>query len=259
MYIFLDIGGTYTKIASSNNLKTLENFSYYKSPQNYIKGREEIKKEIEKIAGKEKIKQIIIAIAGVVDEKKHTIIDSPNLKNWSKKPLVNYLKKHYSCPIHLKNDAQVSALGEIHYYNKHQIIAYICIGTGLGGALVVNRKIVKNNFGFEPGRLIGESHKTLEEKLGGRSLKKNSLSLKNKKHLNNWHKDLAIGLSNISYLWSPELIIIGGGLADNYLSIIKLNKYFKKYFSINKNIKIKKAKLKNKSALWGALYYVKNQ
>lgn len=255
MYIFLDIGGSYTKIASSSNLKELENFSYFKTPKKYLDGKNKIEEEIEKIVNSKKVKKIVVAIAGLVDEKKNIANECPNINNWSKRPLAKNLKQKFKCQVYLKNDAQLSALGESVYNNleNKKIIAYLSLGTGVGGALVVNNNINPNHFGFEPGRQIIKNNQSLEKLIGSKNLKTGNINL------HDWHKNLAIGICNTAYFWSPELIIIGGGLAEKYLDLKILKKIIKQYFSIDKNIKIKKSKLKRQSALWGGLYFINNQ
>lgn len=251
MYIFLDIGGTYTKIASSKNLKNLDNFKHFKTSQNYIKAKKEIKEEIIKISGNKKIKAIVIAIAGMIDYKKKQIIFCPNLKDWSKKPLLNFLKKNFNSKVYLFNDADLAALGETSYLRSN-IIAYLSLGTGVGGTRIVNRKIDLNNFGFEPGHQIIDKGRSFEDLVGNKNIKKC------KNNLEEWHKNLSIGLLNTSLLWSPELIILGGGLSHKYLSLKLLKSKLEKHFLFQK-IKIIKSKYKNKSALYGAMYYLKNK
>jgi len=257
MYIFLDIGGSYTKIASSSNLKDLKTFSYFKTQKNYIQGKKKIEEEILNISANKKIKAIVIAIAGMVDNKKN-IVDCPNLKNWSRKPLVKDLEKKFDCSVYLFNDADLAGLGEASY-EKSNNIAYLSLGTGVGGSRIVNKKIDKNNFGFEPGHQIIEKNKSFENLVGNKNIKKNNLDLEDKKNLQKWHENLAIGLVNTSLLWSPELIILGGGLSCKYLSLKLLKPLVSKHFPFSKTLKIKKSKLSNKSALYGALYYLKNK
>ncbi len=258
MYIFLDIGGTNTKIASSNNLKILNSFYYFKTPANYLKGKKKTEEEILKIANRKKIKAIVVAIAGMVETHRKQIITCPNLKNWSKKPLVEDLEKKFNCSVYLLNDADLAALGEASYVKSNNI-AYLSLGTGVGGSRIVNKKIDINNFGFEPGHQIIEKNKTLEDLVGNKNLKKNNINLENQKNLLWWHENLAIGVVNTSLLWSPDLIILGGGLSHRYLSLKLLKPLVIKYFPFSKNLKIKKSKLKNQGALYGAMNYLKDK
>lgn len=252
MYIFLDIGGSYTKIASSSNLRKLINFYYFKTSPFYLKGKKQIEEEILKISSNKKIKAIVIAIAGMINVEKKQIISCPNLKDWSKRPLVKELEKKFNCLTYLFNDADLAGLGEASY-EKADIIAYLSLGTGVGGLRIVNKKMDINSFGFEPGHQIIEKNKSFEDLVGSKNIKKNKINLKN------WHKNLAIGVVNTSLLWSPDLIILGGGLSYKYLSLKLLKPLVTKYFPFPKNLKIKKAKLKNKSALYGAIYYLKTK
>ncbi len=258
MYIFLDVGGTYAKIASSNNLKDLNNFYYFKTPSNYLQGKNKIEEEILKISKTKKIKAVVVAIAGMVDSEKKQIIACPNLKNWSKKPLVRSLEKKFNCLVFIFNDADLAGLGEA-FYAKSNNIAYLSLGTGVGGSRIVNKKIDTNNFGFEPGHQIIEKNKSFEDLVGNKNIKKNNIDLKNKKNLYLWHNNLAIGVVNTSLLWSPDLIILGGGLSYKYLSLKILKPLVLKYFPFSKNLKIKKSKLKNQAALYGALNYLKDK
>ncbi len=258
MYIFLDIGGTNTKIASADNLKKINNFYYFKTPKNYLKGKKKIEEEIIKISENKKIKAIVIAIAGMVDGQKKQIITCPNLENWSKKPLIKSLEKKFNCLLYLFNDADLAALGEASFV-KETNIAYLSLGTGVGGSRIINKEIDRNNFGFEPGHQVIEKNKSFEDLVGNKNIKKNNINLDNKKNLYWWHENLAIGLVNTSLLWSPDLIILGGGLSHRYLSLKLLKPLVKKHFPFSKDLKIKKSKLKNQGALYGALNFLKNK
>jgi glucokinase len=64
--------------------------------------------------------------------------------------LKNNLEKHFSLPIAVDNDANVAALAELELGagKGSDYFLYITLGTGVGGTIVVNRKIFRGFHGY---------------------------------------------------------------------------------------------------------------
>lgn len=92
------------------------------------------------------IEGIGIGMPGPVDSHNGTAINAVNLL-WQDVPVVNELQKRLAqqLPIYMENDVNVGAIGE-HLFGVAQGISnyvYLAIGTGLGGAVMLDNKIMR--------------------------------------------------------------------------------------------------------------------
>ncbi|MGC8981481.1 MAG: ROK family protein [Minisyncoccia bacterium] len=270
MYILGNIGGTKTRIGISKNLKKIDKIFLYSTPKFYKEFLELISKflHIGKVGN---LKASCFGFAGVFDKKKERLIFAPNLKDYENKNLKNDLEKILNCKVYLENDAILEALEEANFGagKKFKIFGYVTLGTGIGGAKVVNFKIDENYFGFEPGHslfLIQDKDKIIpievEEVLGGKSIEraigKNPKDIKDEKFWINYSKILALFLINISLLWSIEGIILGGSLTKS-VNFKVLKKEFNRFYPFSIKPKILKAKIKKSKGLYGALLFLKDK
>jgi len=149
-----DIGGTKTNIAiitKNGSIKEL------KKIQTTAENPEAIKDSLIKnitslINGYDNIIGIGIASAGRVIFKKKIIgYATDNLKDWTEYPLVEQLKNEFELPVFIDNDVNAALLSEIKISDslmeKYNNIVFITIGTGLGGALAIDGKIIRGSTG----------------------------------------------------------------------------------------------------------------
>ncbi len=260
MKIIFDIGGTNTRISFIKDGKIGEVFKI-STPQNLESFKDLIVESIKKISGKENIESIVGGVAGVLMNGK--IINSPNLKNWNGFEIQSFLQKHFCEKSFVYNDADLAGLGESVYGAGRgiSIVAYIGIGTGIGGVRIVNGEIAKNNFGFEPGHHILDvaNNKTFEELVSGGAVEKKYGEKPEKvgsKIFTQLVPTLVAGLYNTILFWSPEALILGGSLLNEDTSF-KMNDIKNTFNKLNTEIKtlpkILKAELGDSSGLWGAL------
>jgi predicted NBD/HSP70 family sugar kinase len=107
----------------------------------------------------------------------------PNWPSGYEKFKSDLAEKFGSAEIAVENDAAIVGLGEANWGagRGFEIVAYITVSTGVGGAKIVNGKIDEHAVGFEPGKQIistasspdastGTS-KTLEDMISGRALR----------------------------------------------------------------------------------------
>ncbi|MDX8336116.1 ROK family protein [Candidatus Cetobacterium colombiensis] len=282
-YLVFDLGGTYIKhgILSADG-KILEN-SKFKTPTSL----EELYKSISKIKEESKyqVSGIALSCPGAVNSKTGFIggvsalpyIHGPNIKR--------ELEELLDLEVHLENDANCAALAEVWLgeAKNNSDVVFIVIGTGVGGAIVKEKKIHKGKnlhageFGimyFEseigvPGTWgtvsIGQLTKRISEKLGRdiEGIELFNLVEKAKddflqKEIEKWYADLAKGILTIQYVYDPEKIIIGGGISSNQLI---MNKIQKKVDELVEKLnvatiypEVKACKFNNNSNLIGALY-----
>lgn len=216
MYLVFDIGGTHSRAGVSTDRKIIDNFMVWDTPANF-----EVPTQIAKDTHIEKVG---VAIAGVLDHQKEMLINSPNLQDWVGKPIKEEFEKFFKAPVTLANDATAEGIGEalLGAGSGHKIVAYVCVGTGIGGAKIVNGKPEATHWGFEPGQqIIG-----FEEKIGyWEEMKPNLITDEQ-----GWDKEaqlLAVGIQNLIVMWSPEIVILGGGLGRK-VPLDKLKDYVAK-------------------------------
>jgi len=149
----VDLGGTNIKIGIvSQKGKIIKKISLdtlaAEGPDKVIS---QIKKGIKEILTKNKLKiqGIGIGSPGTVSTKKGTVEDPPNLPGWEKINLGKILQKEFKINVHVENDANVAAIGEMIFGAGKKIDTFIMItlGTGVGGGIIFNKKLFKGEFG----------------------------------------------------------------------------------------------------------------
>jgi glucokinase len=87
----------------------------------------------------DQVKGVGMGAPGAVDPEKGIVIFAPNL-SWENRPLKKEMEKELGVPVFIENDANLQMLGiyEVELESKPQHVVGIFIGTGIGGALVLN-------------------------------------------------------------------------------------------------------------------------
>ncbi|MGB9748978.1 MAG: ROK family protein [Candidatus Woesearchaeota archaeon] len=230
------------------------------------------------------VKEIGIAVAGNTDGNK--IIEATNIKSLNNLNLASIISKRYGRKTFLENDANAFALAEYHFLKKKnpklKNIVGITLGTGVGGGIIINGEIYRGSF-FSAGE-IGhmsiasngikckcKNYDCFEVYCNGKALERYYYELTKKKLQstiigNNLSKDknalkavheysryLGIGLVNIANIFSPEYIVIGGGISKLNEIYKPAIKHFKRYaLKTVKNTRIIKTRLGDNSILIGA-------
>lgn len=90
-----------------------------------------------------------VAAAGFIDAEQSTIVYAPNL-SWRNEPLKAKLDAKLSIPVIIENDANAAGWAEFRYGagrgTKH--MAMLTIGTGVGGAVIADSKMLRGGFGI---------------------------------------------------------------------------------------------------------------
>src|SRR3989344_3323031 len=268
MYLVFDIGGTNMRIGGSADGKSISNSKVIPTPADFNEGIQTLKKISDELSQGQEIKAVAGGLAGPLDSQKSMLVKSPHLPGWVNQPLKTSLEDVFKTEVKLENDTAMGGLGEAVFGagKGTKIMAYLAIGTGVGGSRIVNGKIDQNAFGFEPGHQIiveggndcncgGKGH--LEAYVGGYYLEK---IYGQKGELisdsNAWTQvagHLATGLYNITVLWSPDIIILGGSVTQN-ISLDQLHLKLQDLTTIFSQAPIvKKGSLGQEAGLFGAL------
>lgn len=271
MFLLFDIGGTHIRYATSSDGTKLENIQKLDTPKQYsetLKLFKQIKSE-----QKHSIQKISVGIAGILYKNKSLLFKSPNLPSWDGKNLKKDLENIFKRPAVLENDAALAGLAEarIGAGKGKEIVAYLTVSTGVGGARIVKGHIDTAGFGFEPGHqlIVLEEHlypeqssmEELEDLVSGtailRKFGKKPEEITSIKFWQTISRRLAIGLHNTCLYWNPEVIVLGGAISPS-LDLSVIQKILKKTLEIYPELpELKLAKLGDSAGLHGALLNLK--
>jgi glucokinase len=237
--IVFDIGGTHMRVAKVNN-GNLCDISKIHTPSEKKDGLAKILTLINKIAPTD-VGAIVGGMAGVIS-KDGKVLKSPNLPGWNDCDLAGFLKENITGNVSVYNDALMSGLGEATYGagKDKSIVAYIGLGTGVGGSRIVNRTL-DSATGFEPGHHIVDfsNLESWDQKISGHVLQERYEGYPQEKLedeiYEKYTRIIAVGTHNIIMLWSPDVVVMGGSLitgqnafriSDIVREINKLNRTF---------------------------------
>jgi len=84
-----------------------------------------------------------IGVPGIIDMETGMMRKSANLPGWSDYPVRDEIEKRLGARVFLENDANVAALGEKWLGAARDVadMAMVTLGTGIGGAIILNGKI----------------------------------------------------------------------------------------------------------------------
>jgi glucokinase len=151
--IGVDLGGTNIKLgivsAEGKIVKRTSVETLAKSgPENVIS---QIKKGIKELLHKNQleIKGIGIGSPGIVTVKKGIVENPPNFPGWGKINLGKIIEKEFRLKVHVENDANAAAVGEMIFGAGKKLSSFIMVtlGTGVGGGIIINRKLIRGEFG----------------------------------------------------------------------------------------------------------------
>jgi len=271
MYFLFDIGGTNMRFSLGQEGDLVGEPLIVDTPQNYQLALQLIKESSEKLKQNNLIEKVAGGIAGVFNQDKSYLTNSPNLPDWNNKPIKKDLGDIFGIEPILKNDADLAGLGEAVYGEgkDYQIVAYLSIGTGIGGTRIVNKRIDANVSGFEPGHHFLDFDGSFSGEISDFEDLVSGSAIEKRYHVNHpsqiqeenvWDEItsiIAYGIHNVIVFWSPDIVIIGGGVAQS-LPIEKVSHKLKEISTTFSALPdIKKSELGDKSGLFGALNCIK--
>ena len=233
-----------------------------------------------------------IGLPGLVDDNAGVIkyINSLKIKNYNIK---EDLKKYTDIPVRLANDAELATLAEFKLGagKGHNNLAMLTIGTGIGSGIIVDGKPLRSSMPFacELGHIsITQDENESFERLAStkalvnqtREAMENNTSSKmwqtytpetvsgktvfEYKDIDQTAKDvferyirfLGTGVVTVYNIFTPEVIVIGGGVSGQKSALIKpLTEYVNSHIftkNIGQKVKIISAKFMNDAGILGA-------
>lgn len=285
--IGMDVGGTDIKCAVVNEQgKILRRFQ---RPAISKKSHDAILKNILQacteakswaLAHKKKVQALGFGIPGIVS-KTGIVHRSPHFPAWIDYPIQKELHSKIHLPMIVDNDANMAALGEgwLGAARSWSDYIFFTLGTGIGGGIVINRKVFRGDSGFagEIGHMV--LHKDgfacacggqgcLELYASASGLEKMSpfspkklfqLALEGDKNSQKIFKslgeNLGAGIASIVNILDIERIIIGGGLSGAWkIFLPSLRRGIRKHiYPITAGkIRLVKAQLGNDAGILGS-------
>jgi len=291
MYIGIDLGGTKTElIILDESGKEIERLRK-ETPKNYNGTLDILCGLVKEFESKYKKKCTVgVGTPGALS-KETKCIKGGNSTWLNGRPLKKDIELRLNRKIYFENDANCFALSEAYdgAGSKHEIVFGVIIGTGVGGGLVINKKIINgfNNITGEWGHNqmpIGSNDKwnrhdcycgkkgCIETFLSGPGFSKHYFDIFKIKldaktiqeNANNGDEKalefifqyldyLARGLAQVINIVDPGAIVLGGGVSNIKQIYDNINPKLKKYvFSDTVNTEVVKNKFGDSSGVRGA-------
>lgn len=268
MYLLFDIGGTNTRVAVSSDGKAISEYRIFETPKDFGDGVKSIIETGKELAGSVPFVAAGGGIAGSLNAEKSGLIRGGHLSLWEHKPFTDEISAMLGgIPVFIENDAAVVGLGEAHdgAGKGLDIVVYITISTGVGGARIVGGMVDVNRFGFEPGHQIVDysgNPKQLERLVSGSWLsEKLGRPVKEVTDVQFWNDTADVfsaGLVNSILHWSPDVVILGGSMMkEPGIPLPRVKEKVAEWLHDFPNLpEIKKAELADIGGLHGALVLV---
>jgi glucokinase len=175
LFLGIDVGGTHVKIGLVNTRGQIIEFGkedtglLRKSSQGFnVAFVEVVGKYLKKHP---EVKHVGIGLPGLVSKDRTTTLEIPaisELNGFNLKEAL--LEKYPNIIFHLENDASAAAVGEFHF-GKGDIsdnYLFITLGTGIGSALILDKKVFKGVRGnaLEVGHVLSRGNSRLEPLIG---------------------------------------------------------------------------------------------
>lgn len=283
IFLLTEISGAKYKVLETIKIATLASTN---AKLGGPKKEKEILKMVEEnykiLAEKNKIQGIGIGFAGPVDYERGAAIMGPNLKT-GKIEFKKVLEKKLKVQVAVDNDVKCFLLAESVFgrgKGRKNIIA-LTLGTGIGGAIMIDGKIYRgaNNFAGEVGHTEIGKDAEIEATASGRGLVKiyqkiagknissfeivdlakegNTKALEAIDHVS---RILGLGIASLIELLNPEIIVLGGGLSEVDIIVSKAKEYAKKKVFLPSLAKtpIVVSRLGQKAVALGAAWMAKN-
>ncbi len=286
-YIGVDLGGTSVRVSlvdeEGNILIDSKSPSYAK--EGVSKVLDNICSMIDKIIEKEEVLGIGMGVPGPVVDGVMQI--STNLVGFKDYPLKKVMEEKYKLPVFVDNDANVAGICEaiLGAGKGKNIVYYITHSTGIGGALIIDKKLIvgKNGYAGEIGNIIVDKNKeslnglnkgAVESLASGPALAR-KLNSKNAQEvfdlarkndpvainaIDEMVEDFSVMMSSIAHVIDPDCFVIGGGCSnadDVYFEKLITELKAKTHLGMH-NVEVLKAKYDNPGVIGAAMLCVSN-
>lgn len=262
-FIGVDLGGTNIRAAVVNEDGTILRIK--KAESHPERGAELVMETmislIESLEGYEECEGIGLGIPGPIDTVHGKIIVSTNLPKLIGFPIADYIQKHFQKPTYMDNDVKVAGLGEavLGGGKGYPIVYYVTISTGVGGALIIDNKVIsgQNGHAGEIGNICIDRGRekynilnagAVENEASGTAITRKGRAVfgeqishagnvfdlarsgdeKALKIVDDMSYDLAMMFSAIGHVVDPHVFVVGGGVMKGKdVFFDKMEKYYR--------------------------------
>jgi glucokinase len=227
MYIGIDIGGTHIRIGQGSRGKAQKITDI--PTRTFAENKHDIKNAISKL-GDQNFEGVGVGSPGPLGFKESKILEPNKFKGWTNKDIAKELEESLNLPTYVVHDASALALAEYTYGSQKgkDPFLYITVSTGIGTGIVNDGKLLHGSYYPHAGhQFVGEGgikcwcgqDSDLESTVSGWALKERTG--KHPKEVEGsdlWYESMEIlskGVSNLIMSYSPQVVVIGGGMTKN--------------------------------------------
>jgi len=280
--VSLDIGGTSIKSCLFDNEKLTD--MRETNNDGKLGGEHLVKMALEIVSSYGKFNRIGISTAGQVNSDKGIIIyANENIPKYTGTDLRHIFSKEFGVEVAVENDVNAAALGEASFGAGQNSSDFLCLtyGTGIGGAIVIDKKIYKGasfsagEFGhiithgikggyyesYASTTALVKNVEAINPRLdNGRDIFANMNDDAVKSAIDDWINEILLGLASLTHIFNPSLIVLGGGVMSNAYVIASIKERLTDYImSSYANVAVTPASLGNTAGLYGAYYLAKER
>lgn len=286
-YICIDIGGTSIKYGLIRSDEQFANTGEKPTEAMKYGGPgivEKVKRIIEEYLQKYNPSGVCISTAGMVDWKQGKITyAAPLIPDYTGTEMKRIVEETYHLPCEMENDVNCAGLAE--YFSGaakgSSISLCLTIGTGIGGAIVIDGKVFHgfSGSGCEVGYMhlrdgcfqdlgassilvkkVAEYKQTDEADINGKYVFEQAKAgdVDCIRAIDEMTDVLGMGIANICYVLNPEVVVLGGGIMaqKEYLEE-RIQKSLDKYLipAVSAHTRLEFAKHQNQAGMLGAYYH----
>ncbi len=287
--IALDLGGTQTRAALVDEQGNVRNRVSLPTPAqeggNAVVAQLAIAAE-QATQGATDIIGVGLSSPGPLDTDKGLAVDLPTIKGMTNYPIRAALEEKLKRTVHLENDGIAAAIGEWkHGAGKGlRSVVFVTVSTGIGGGVIVDGHVLHGRKGMAghvghlaiyPDGLIcscgnagcweayaaGPAFAARASKALGKTVQPTDVftlarngQATAQQQVDEQSRLLGIGITSLLHLYSPEIVIIGGGLSNAFDQLHPgIDTYIQKNAMLAfKDVPVVKAALGGNSGLIGA-------
>ncbi|UKJ07315.1 ROK family protein [Solitalea lacus] len=177
-YLGIDVGGNHVKTGIVDNIGEIQDFKSYETAELRKNGQfveNLLDRMVYRLINHKDVKRIGIGLPGTITKDRSAMIEITAIPELNGVKLLKAFEDRFpDMDIFLENDANAAALGELHFAKKKapDTYGFITLGTGIGSAAVIDRKVFTggDGNGLELGHIPSRNNKTLEENIGKKGI-----------------------------------------------------------------------------------------
>lgn len=247
-----DVGGTFIKWAIIDQQLSILDSGKIPTPRTSFENFLNIITSVVKLNAHRQIEGLAFSLPGTMDTESGTLVHGGSLRYLDKVDFVNEVSRRFFMKVTIENDARCAAIAEMKTGQLKDVtngLAYI-LGTGIGGAVIIDKKIYRgsNLYAGEFSLMIMNADKDGKNSFLGDELSVPGLvsRIQERLSLNNldgegmmelvlsgnpvavsefksYIERVANNLISLQFIFSPEKIVLGGGISRNdyFINMVK--------------------------------------